>query len=49
MIRILSPFKLFEDYEHLLDFVPVKRPFILRAIKKHFIQEAIELARVHII
>lgn len=31
-----------EDYERLLDFVFVKRPFIPRAIKKHLIQEAIE-------
>ena len=31
-----------EDYERLLDFVFVKRPFIPHAIKKHFIQEAIE-------
>jgi len=31
-----------EDYEHLLDFVFVKRPFIPRAIKNYFIQEAIE-------
>jgi abhydrolase domain-containing protein 6 len=31
-----------EDYEHLLDFVFVKRPFIPRAIKKYLIQEAIE-------
>ena len=31
-----------EDYERLLDFVFVKRPFIPRAIKKYLIQEAIE-------
>ena len=31
-----------EDYERLLDFVFVKKPFIPRAIKKHLIQEAIE-------
>jgi len=31
-----------EDYERLLDFVFVKRPFIPRAIKEHLIQEAIE-------
>ncbi|UCF85907.1 MAG: alpha/beta hydrolase [Desulfobacteraceae bacterium] len=31
-----------EDYEHLLDFVFVKRPFIPRPIKKYFIQEAIK-------
>ena len=31
-----------EDYERLLDLVFVKRPFIPHAIKKHFIQEAIE-------
>ncbi|UCF83902.1 MAG: alpha/beta hydrolase, partial [Desulfobacteraceae bacterium] len=31
-----------EDYEQLLDFVFVKRPFIPRPIKKYFIQEAIE-------
>jgi len=31
-----------EDYEHLLDFVFVKRPFMPRAIKKYLIQEAIE-------
>jgi abhydrolase domain-containing protein 6 len=31
-----------EDYERLLDFIFVKRPFIPRAIKKYLIQEAIE-------
>jgi len=31
-----------EDYERLLDFVFVKRPFIPRAIKKYLIKEAIE-------
>ena len=31
-----------EDYEQLLDFVFVKRPFIPRPIKKYFIQEAIK-------
>lgn len=31
-----------EDYERLLDFVFVKRPFIPRPIKKIFVQEAIE-------
>ena len=31
-----------EDYEHLLDFVFVKRPFIPGPIKKYLIQEAIE-------
>jgi len=31
-----------EDYEHLLDFVFVKRPFIPTVIKRYLIQEAIE-------
>jgi pimeloyl-ACP methyl ester carboxylesterase len=31
-----------EDYEHLLDFVFVKRPFIPRAIEKYLIREAME-------
>ena len=31
-----------EDYEHLLDFVFVRRPFIPRPIKRYFIQEAME-------
>jgi len=34
--------KSIEDYEQLLDFVFVKRPFIPRALKKYLIQEAIE-------
>jgi abhydrolase domain-containing protein 6 len=36
-----------EDYEHLLDFVFVKRPFIPGLIKNYFIQEAIEHQPLH--
>ena len=31
-----------EDYEHLLDFVFVKRPFMPHAVKRYLIQQAIE-------